>query len=128
MWIYIYFTGHQQRGSSRGPGWASPEDLCLPHKWRRWRCVRRWCVDCCWRDSGTWQLWKCCEGLSPADGHHLCHELELPTKNEVHFWSVSKTSSRAWCPKAVPENPVSAKQAYSLSARLTQELSFQTGH
>ena len=28
----------------------------------------------------------------------------------------------------VPENPVSAKQACSLSARLTKELSFQTGH
>lgn len=94
--IFYRISAERQLKRSR---LTSPEDLCLPHKWRRWRCIWRWCVDCCWRDWGTWQLWKYCKGLAHfshpkikflSSSTHPNADRTDVLSTFMHFWKFAK--------------------------------------
>lgn len=108
--------------------------MCLPFKWRRWRPIPCWYIHCTWRNWGTSQMRKSCKGLSPAHGHHLCHQSELPTKFKIHIWSFPEALSWAWCPETFTQGPVTEKETYDLRVCLTFRLKcrlffpFKFGH
>lgn len=103
MWTLIHMYWQDVSEDNAKDDYA--EDFCS-----LWKCsIRRpHSCRCVHQHRGNWGSWwvqLCGKGLLSARGLYLCNELKLPTKDEIHVWSVSESLSGASWPEDVFQSP-----------------------